>query len=274
MSLSAINATSTFSSTTASQKADKSADDFQTVLEQIVNGPQNTASSTDRTVSTQANVAGAAEAFNAFMSPIEQRSTVTIDGISVITSGHSLDRRDGVSLLETVSESESQDFFSQLAACAETHESESNAAVDGAASVQNVPGMTVIESIALGPLPDGVNFTYMDIDLFRPAGRWAEGPLLLQTDNESQDPYYRRRTEEYMEVVGVERQLKESYGDDVKLVYSHTDDGYIMLTPDDARYNEMHSAEAGVQTIINEINRGFINKDAVADILADYGYVV
>lgn len=68
-----------------------------------------------------------------------------------------------------------------------------------------------------------------------------------------------------MDVVGIERQLKESYGDDVKLVYSHTDD---------ARYHEMNSAETAVQTIVNEVNRGFINEDAVADILAGYGYVV
>jgi hypothetical protein len=104
MTISAINATSGLSSTTASQQAEKPGDAFQAVLEKILNEQQNKGAATGN---TQADVARAAEAFNAFMAQMEQPSTVTIDGINVITSGHSLDRRDGVSLLETVSESES-----------------------------------------------------------------------------------------------------------------------------------------------------------------------
>nr|WP_320113818.1 hypothetical protein [uncultured Desulfuromonas sp.] len=274
MTISAISATSALSSTTASQTVETPDDDFQTVLDKILTEQQDSESPTDTIVNTQANVAKAAEAFNAFMAQMEQRSTVTIDGITVITSGHSLDRRDGVSLFETVSESESQDLFSQLTSYAEAHDPKNTTASDGTPSAQNGPSMTVLESIALGPLPDGATSIYMDIDLFRPAGQWAETPLLMQIGDAAEDAYYRRRTEEYMEVVGVERQLKQTYGDDVKLIYSHTDDGYIMLTPDDARYNEMNSAESAVQTIVNEVNRGFINEDAVADILADYGYVL
>lgn len=231
MTISAINATPGLSSTTASQQAEKPADAFQAVLEKILNEQQNKVAATGN---TQADVARAAEAFTAFMTQMEQRSTVTIDGINVITSGHSLDRREGVSLLETVSGSESQALFSQLTAFAEEHDSESNADSDGTVTVQEAPGMTVIESVSLGPLPSGATSTYMDIDVFRPAGQWAEEPLLRQMGDAAEDAYYRRRTEEYMDVVGVERQLKESFGNDVKLVYSHTDDAYIMLTPDDA----------------------------------------
>lgn len=270
MTISAISATSVPSSTTVSPKNDKAGDGFQTVLGQALNERHGAASSADAT-----KVAKAAAAFNASMAQMEQRSTVTIDGISVVTSGHRLDRRDGMSLLETVSASECQDLFSQLACYAEAHDPENNAASDGSQSMQNGPSMTVIESTSLGPLPDGATSVYMDIDPFRPVGQWTGDPILRQTSSEADDDaYYRRRTEQYMAVVGVERQLKQTYSDDIKLIYSHSDDGYIMLTPDDARYNEMNSAENAVQSIVNEVHRGFINEDAVADILADYGYVV
>jgi len=205
---------------------------------------------------------------------VQQSNRVNIDGIIVITSEHSLDSREGVSLLQTVSPTESKDIFSQLVSFADANDPNAEAPDESAAAQEGAPLMTVVESKALGPLPAGASSTYMDIDMFRPAGQWAEGPMLRPTNPGADDSFYRRRTEELMRVVGVERQLKAQYGNDIKLIYSHSDEDYIMLTPDDARYNEMNSAESSVQTIIDEVHRGFINEGAVSDILSKYGYTV
>ncbi|WP_028580871.1 hypothetical protein [Desulfogranum japonicum] len=283
MTISTTSATAgLFSASSPTRKKAEPIENFGTILQKTVIEQQKMAPSKDSTPSVnsdassiQNDVEGVDAEANTVMTQAEQEPTsVLIDGITVITTGHSLDRREGISLLETVSATESQSIFSQLAAFAQTYEPGAKVSGDDPGSVQNAPGMTVIESIALGPLPAGATSSYMDIDLFTPAGQWTEDTLSRPTTEGSDDDYYRRKTEEYMAVVDVERQLKESYGNDVKLVYSHTDHSYIMLTPDDARYGEMNSAESAVQTIISEVHKGFINSDAVGDILAKYGYNV
>lgn len=47
-----------------------------------------------------------------------------------------------------------------------------------------------------------------------------------------------------------------------------------MLTPDDAKYDTIKSAESSVQDVISEVHRGYNNKCTVVDILQRYGYQV
>ncbi len=196
---------------------------------------------------------------------------VKFDGITVQISGHSLDAREGVSLLHVISATNSTDIFKQLASFQEAGNQSGDEQTNSTMEVECDASMTVLESKALGPLPAGATSPYMDIDMFRPAGKWNEDPMSRSTID-SNDSFYRKQTEQLMKVVETERQLKISYGNDVKLIYSHADDNYIMLTPDDARYNDMHSAESSVQSLINDVNAGYINKDAVSDILNEHGF--
>ena len=184
-----------------------------------------------------------------------------INGVDVIVSGHSVDQREGVSLLRTVSGklSYSPELYAQIQASAESGTAMPNTFLTSTAE-------------ALGPLPPGASSAYMNITNFKPAGKWERDPLSTPIDEA--DAYYRQDLGKYMEVVEVERQLKAEYGNDVKLVYSHADDGYIMLTPDDLHYGEMASAEDAVQTVLRDVRKGFVEADAVSDILGKYGYRV
>ena len=196
---------------------------------------------------------------------------VKLNGMTVQISGHSLDAREGISLLHTTSGINSANAFTKFASFQEAWNQSADGQAYSTMEVESAPSMTVLESKALGPLPAGATSSYMDIDMFRPAGKWTEDPMSRST-TESNDSFYRKQTEKLMQVVGTERQLKNFYGNDVKLVYSHADDNYIMLTPDDARYNDMNSAESSVQSLIDDVNAGHIHKDAVSDILNEYGF--
>ncbi len=50
--------------------------------------------------------------------------------------------------------------------------------------------MTVLESKALG-----ASSSYMDIDVFRPAGQWAEDPMSIGTNSGARYAYCARRAE-------------------------------------------------------------------------------
>lgn len=247
-------------STTGTQKAEMPSEDFQTILQKTLDKEQDKVNSTENAYLTPFMVNGlpvaclnAQEATGgsseSSVQGVQQSNRITIDGITVITSGHTLDNREGVSLLETLSETGSNNIFSRFTSFAEANDSDESENSDAMVAMEGAPMMTVVESKALGPLPEGATSSYMNIDLFRPAGKWAEDPMSIPTNSGANDSFYKRRTEELMRVVGVERQLKELYGNDIKLIYSHLDENYIMLTPDDARYNEMNSAESSVQTI-------------------------
>ena len=191
---------------------------------------------------------------------LEDKSVVErIGNVDVIVSGHSIDNREGVSLLRTVSGAGlnySPEMAAQIKEDAE------------AAAKMSVTPMDVrtIE------VPGGMS-VYMPITYLRQEGDWNRGNP-LDTPIDLGDFYFQQDTESFMKLVGVERRLKEEYGDDVKLAYSHQDGGYIMLTPGDLHYDEIPSTEDGVAAILETVNRGFRDADSVRDVLADYGYKV
>ncbi|MCM5553897.1 hypothetical protein [Pleomorphomonas sp. NRK KF1] len=208
----------------------------------------------------------------------------SINGLSIITSGHSLDEQEGQSLLRTVNANEPQGTTESLAdqiAALKDVPGDKASVIPGSgyeAQLQDTDvGMTETSVTALGPRKDGAYSAYMSDDFFYIAGGWSNGdPIkdIKATGTSEADADARLRLERLMNTVEAERKLKAQYGDDIKLVYSHTDNAYIMLTPDDARYSEMKSAESGVSDVFEEVRRGFVNKDAVADILKKYGYEI
>ena len=132
--------------------------------------------------------------------------------------------------------------------------------------IDGQPAMTVSAT----PLSETARYGYSNVEYFNADGQTGLGAIKPGTE----DGHDRRLVAEYMEVVDVERRLKETYGEDIKLIYSHFDGCQIMLTPDDARYDEMASAEEGVQALLNNIREGHINRSAVEDLLAARGYAV
>lgn len=179
-----------------------------------------------------------------------------VGGVDVIVSGHSVDNREGVSLLRTVPGKLSYppEILAQIMDDSET-----------------APRMQMIESEAIH-VPDGGSL-YMPVTVWRQEGDWNHGnPLATPID--LGEAYFRQDVGSFMKLVGVERQLKSEYGGDVKLAYSHLDGGYIMLTPDDLHYDDIPSTEKGVDAILEEVRRGFRDAERVRDVLADYGYDV
>ncbi|SNY91051.1 hypothetical protein SAMN04515647_1251 [Cohaesibacter sp. ES.047] len=135
--------------------------------------------------------------------------------------------------------------------------------------------MVEIASEALGPRPDGATSAYMNEDFSYNRGRWSNGNPIGKSNSEDAIAEDNRvRLEALMKSVDAERKLRAEYGQDVKLVYSHTDNSYIMLTPDDAKYDTMKSAESAVQGVIDEVERGFVDRGMAADILGRYGYQI
>lgn len=179
-----------------------------------------------------------------------------VDGVDVIVSGHSVDAREGVSLLRTVPGKLSYppEILAQIMDDSEA-----------------TPRMQEISSEAI-QVPKGMSL-YMPVTVWRQEGDWNHGdPLSIPID--LGEAYFRQDVESFMKLVGVERQLKADYGDDVKLAYSHNDGGYIMLTPDDLHYDDIPSTEDGVAPILDDVRRGFQEAEGVRDVLAKYGYKV
>ncbi len=206
--------------------------------------------------------------------------SININGLSIITSGHSVDARDGVSLIQTLSAADTKAMMSTFAAIADQAENGGGAQTqEGSQSGNSMikidmqGGMVEIASKALGAPPDGATSAYMNEDFFHSNGVWSNGNPIEKSNSDAAIKADRRvRLETLMNAVDAERQLRAEYGQDVKLVYSHTDESYIMLTPDDAKYDTMKSAESSVQDVMNEVQRGYIEKGTVADILQRYGY--
>ena len=71
-----------------------------------------------------------------------------IDGITVITSGHSLDSRDGISLLQTVSGPESKIAFSELVSFSGTDELNTREHDKADVIIEIIPQMIIVESKA------------------------------------------------------------------------------------------------------------------------------
>ncbi len=179
-----------------------------------------------------------------------------VGGVDVIVSGHSVDNREGVSLLRTVPGKLSYppEILAQIMDDSET-----------------TPRMQEIEREAI-QVPDGGSL-YMPVTVWRQEGDWNHGnPLKIPID--LGEAYFRQDVESFMKLVGVERQLKADYGGDVKLAYSHLEGGYIMLTPDDLHYDDIPSTEDGVDAILEDVRRGFRDAEGVRDVLVEYGYDV
>ena len=205
--------------------------------------------------------------------------TVNINGLSIIVSGHSIDAREGVSLLRSASVAETRAMMADIASMQGAENSSDAGSRQEVQSDRKIirldlqGGMMEVESKALGPLPGGATGTYMNEDFFHTRGRWTNGnPMEMSNSEASIKSQQRKRLEALMNSVDAERKLKAEYGQDIKLVYSHTDNSFIMLTPDDAKYDTLQSAESGVQTVIDEVHRGFVDKSMASEILKQYGY--
>ncbi len=208
--------------------------------------------------------------------------SVNINGLSIIISGHSVDAREGVSLLRTASVSETRAMMDDIAAMEEGTDdagdtgSRQKVKSDNKIIRLDHQGLMVeIASEALDARPEGATGAYMNEDFFHTRGRWTNGnPLELSNSETSIRDQQRSRLETLMNSVDAERKLQAEYGNDIKLVYSHVDQSFIMLTPDDAQYDTLQSAESGVQTVIDEVHRGFVDKTMASEILQQYGYQV
>lgn len=207
-----------------------------------------------------------------------QEKTISINGLSIITSGHSADNRPGVSLLRTVHDADLQAALVGYADKAAKKDEAVQPDPDADPTKQRLTihgGMVELEATKLDALPGGALSAYVTDDFFRTGGSWDGGnPIEKSSTPEGIRADQRMRLEHLMNSVDTERQLRAQYGDDVKLVYSHVDQSYIMLTPDDAQYDMVESVESGVQTVINEVRRGYVDKDLVSDTLARYGYYI
>ena len=200
------------------------------------------------------------EADPAVMPPPE---SVVINGRRVIVSGHDLDEMEGRSLFRIVPGGNVQRLYEfaeqEMSAKERAYE-------DGILMIDGQPAMTVSTT----RLTETQRYGYVNVEYFSADGQTGLDALKPGTEDE----HYRRLVADYMDVVDAERELKETYGDDIKLIYSHVNGCHIMLTPDDARYDEMASAEEGVETLLNDIRKNHINRSAVEDLLAARGYTV
>lgn len=179
----------------------------------------------------------------------------TANGFNVIVAGHSIDAREGISLLRP--------YDGKL-----TYSPELQAQI--AADEQPQLNST---SEALKALPPGAKSAYMAITPQKLEGQWNRGNPLSQPI----DMFERNTIEDltvFMKRLEAERQLKERYGDDVKLAYSHADGGYIMLTPDDLHYDEINSVQQTFDKILSEISMGYNYSDGELSVLREHNYRV
>lgn len=182
----------------------------------------------------------------------------SVRGIDVIVENHSRDIHEGETALRTLDSDDIESWNKRL----------------DNVSMEVTPGMTVSQSVALTAADVRA---YQDINpgtvsnQFSTEQRLTTYQLIKGLPWEQQ---YADNVDQYMELVGAERELKARYGDGVKLQYSHADNGYVMLTPDDAGYEHASSAEAGVEWILKDVENAIIDPDLIRDSLEAYGYFV
>ncbi|MCM5557229.1 hypothetical protein [Pleomorphomonas sp. JP5] len=211
-----------------------------------------------------------------------EKETVVINGLSVITSGHSIDQRQGVSLLRTVSSSDMDQLRNNLTSFVPKETDADNdqtlaKAGDGieVIEIQIEGGMKETSAKANSALGFGATSAYTTDDWFRIEGDWSTGdPMKKSNSDDAIEADQRLRLERLMNSVSAEKELQSKYGDDVKLVYSQVDNSYIMLTPDDAKYNEMQSVESGIQDVISDVRKGYMDRDVANEVMNKYGYSV
>lgn len=179
----------------------------------------------------------------------------TANGFNIIVAGHSIDAREGISLLRP--------YDGKL-----TYSPELQAQIDA-----DEPPQLNSTSEALKALPPGATSSYMPITPQMLAGQWNRGNPLSQPI----DMFEKNSIADligFMERLEAERQLKERYGDDVKLAYSHADEGYIMLTPDDLHYDEINSVQQTFDKMLSEIKLGYNFSEGELSVLREYNYRV
>lgn len=189
----------------------------------------------------------------------EAPQTRTVDGVAVIVSGHSVDNREGLSLIRT---------GSTLGLSSEIQAQLMREAVDG---MVVSPGLSEVAGKA-HEAPSSSLPVYRSVTRATMGGQTPRDLLNIAIDDHEARAI--RDVEDFMKLVGVERALKAEHDPLAKLAYSQADGGYIMLTPDDLHYDDVASTENGVLDILSDIANGFLNADAVRDTLASYGYPV
>ncbi|WP_321446667.1 hypothetical protein [uncultured Cohaesibacter sp.] len=210
--------------------------------------PAHTASLVGQQSATHENDASSQKAASAAPA-IEQAN-----GLDIMTSGHSLDAREGVSLFHTIDGSQ----FDKEAANALAEATDGNYA------------LTVISTTPVGPLPEGATSSYADINLFRTDGT---NKLLFSMDLDDMRGYVNKHVDELVDVINAENELQAKYGDDVKLIYSHPDGGYIMLTPDDAQYDDHDFASDAIGKTLAHQSGQSTASELILRRLEEYGYV-
>lgn len=245
-----------------------SADLFAAVLEQqeyhrhpsnadshtIADGAQFIPGQTkDQSVSGRRAESGDATNQTSEDSPERQR----FGGVTVITSGHSLDNRPGVSLLQT--RPDLHEVFSP--------ELQAQLARDLSASDL----MTIVDVEPAQSLPPGAS-SYMAVT----PGALSGAPTAydLTQGSEGVRAQAEDRAQRFLDLMDAEKEMQDLYGADAKLAYSHTDGGYIMLTRDDGQYQQMASARDGVGQLYQDIQQGRLNPNTIRDRLAVHGFNV
>ncbi|MCM5553896.1 hypothetical protein [Pleomorphomonas sp. NRK KF1] len=248
----------------------------------------STAKTNDNVVSSPASLlademqASVVEIQEKANSEADKKETVVINGLSVITSGHSIDQRQGVSLLRTVSSSDMDQLRNTLTSFVPRETDADNDQAQAKAGdgievieIQINGGMKETSAKANTALGFGATSAYTTDDWFRIEGDWSTGdPMKKSNSDDAIEADQRLRLERLMNSVSAEKELQSKYGDDVKLVYSQVDNSYIMLTPDDAKYNEMQSVESGIQDVIRDVRMGYMDGDVANDVMNKYGYSV
>lgn len=192
---------------------------------------------------------GAASGVNTGTTPTVEKA----NGLNVITSGHSLDAREGVSFFETIDSSDlDMDAF--------------NAAAETANRDYTI---TVGSTTPADALPSGAVSIYADIDLFHTDGTRG---LEWTTDPEHMRDYVNKGVDELVDIINAEKELQAKYGDDVKLIYSHQDKGYIMLTPDDGQYKNHDFASDAIAKSLARQNGRSAQSDLILQRLKEHGY--
>jgi len=179
-----------------------------------------------------------------------------VRGIEVIVENHSRDIHEGETALRTLEGDNIESWNKFL----------------NNASMEVTPGMTINQSVAYTKADVRA---YQDINTRTLQNQFSTEQQLTfykLIDDLPWEQQYADNVGRYMELVGAERDLKAQYGDDIKLQYSHVDNSYVMLTPDDAGYEHAAAAEDGVESIIKDVENAIIDLDLVRDYMTPYGY--
>ena len=103
----------------------------------------------------------------------------------------------------------------------------------------------------------------------------SDGLYTMPSNPFEQSLQLRRDTEKLFDQLVIERELQQTYGNNVKLAYSPADGAYIMLKPGDGRYDEVSTGQEALASLRDTLTVGNISdqdKRMVREMLANAGF--